>query len=298
MITAKQLIELRYRPSKWFKEAIKFVNQNGLEEEELTSYLKATVPKIREPFDEPLFYYKNIKAESADEISNMQRVFETMEVLMKTPTLLYGALMPDACPTGELGQIPVGGVAVAKNAIHPSMHSADICCSVMITNMGYISPKEVLDKAQLITHFGHGGRLEFSDLSPFLEQKILENKFLNNQVGLNLAKSHLGTLEKLKIDLVDRFWNEHNFVFKDENFFYHAKGATPLDNKFVPDSINGLRIIPLNMSMPVLIVKGKTPEINLGFTPHGAGRNLSRNAHKKQKQIKLLKNYLQKKHED
>lgn len=58
MITAKQLIELGYRPSKWFKEAIKFVNQNGLEGEELTSYLKATVPKIREPFDEPFFYYK------------------------------------------------------------------------------------------------------------------------------------------------------------------------------------------------------------------------------------------------
>ena len=41
--------------------------------------------------------------------------------------------------------IPVGGIAVTKNAIHPSMHSADICCSVMMTNLGNVSPKMVLD---------------------------------------------------------------------------------------------------------------------------------------------------------
>jgi len=54
------------------------------------------------------------------------------------------------------------------------------------------------------------------------------------------------------------FWNEHNFIFKDRDLFYHAKGATPLDNKFVPDSFNGLRIIPLNMGQPILLVKGNT----------------------------------------
>jgi hypothetical protein len=37
-----------------------------------------------------------------------------MNVLMKTPTLVGGAIMPDACPTGPEGQIPVGGVVVAK----------------------------------------------------------------------------------------------------------------------------------------------------------------------------------------
>jgi RNA-splicing ligase RtcB len=90
------------------------------------------------------------------------------------------------------------------------------------------------------------------------------------------------------MDMVDRFWNEHNFVFKDEDLFYHAKGATPLDDKFVPDSKNGLRLIPLNMSMPVLIVKGQTTENNLGFAPHGAGRNLSRKAHKRTKANKTI----------
>ena len=52
----------------------------------------------------------------------------------------------------------VGGVAVAKNAIHPGMHSADICCSVMLTDFGKADPKEILDAAHANTHFGPGGR--------------------------------------------------------------------------------------------------------------------------------------------
>jgi RNA-splicing ligase RtcB len=41
------------------------------------------------------------------------------------------------------------------------------------------------------------------------------------------------------------------------------------------------QIIPLNMSQSILLVDGGTNENNLGFAPHGAGRNLSRSAHKK-----------------
>ena len=84
-------------------------------------------------------------------------------------------------------------------------------------------------------------------------------------------------------DPTERFWNEHNFVFKDGNTFYHAKGATPLDDKFVPDSKEGLRLVPLNMAEPVLIVRGETTSTNLGFAPHGAGRNVSRSQHKRKK---------------
>ena len=71
-------------------------------------------------------------------------------------------------------------------------------------------------------------------------------------------------------------------MFKDGDLFYHAKGATPLDAKFMPD-ITGPRLIPLNMAEPVLIVEGKTTENNLGFAPHGAGRNVSRTQHRKSK---------------
>ena len=37
------------------------------------------------------------------------------------------------------------------------------------------------------------------------------------------------------------------------------------------------------MAEPILMVEGTTTEGNLGFAPHGAGRNLSRTAHRKSK---------------
>jgi tRNA-splicing ligase RtcB (3'-phosphate/5'-hydroxy nucleic acid ligase) len=379
MITGKDLIELGFKPGNWFKDVLEYANQNGLSGDSLRAYVESIRPKHMEPHAEPVDFYKNIRAESDEEVANVESVFSAMQSLMRTPTLIGGAVMPDACPTG-LGQIPVGGVVIAKNAIHPSMHSADICCSVMMTNFGMISPKSVLDMAHSVTHFGGGGRDPISTLPKELETQIKENKYLNSERSLNFAKTHLttqgdgnhflfvgiskktgetmmvthhgsrgfganlysqgikvaeyfrkeispktseknawipydtdegktywealqlirawtklnhetihdATLQKLGIDPLDRFWNEHNFVFKENDLFYHAKGATPLDDKFVPDSKDGLRLIPLNMSEPVLIVKGKTTANNLGFAPHGAGRNVSRGAHKKSNAHKTI----------
>lgn len=352
--------------------------EDYLEHDVLSAIAEMLIPvEYIMPFDEPISYSKNIKAETEEEKSNVNSVFETMDVLMKTPTVVGGAVMPDACPTGEKGQIPVGGVVISNNAIHPSMHSADICCSVMYTSFGNESPKKVLDIANSITHFGPGGRDDSSFVLPIeLEEKIKGNSFLNDDKSIFLSKTHLGTQgdgnhflfvgtsenngetvmvthhgsrgfganlykkgmkvaemfrkelspntlsrnawipydtkegkeywealqivrewtklnhklihESLGLKSKVSFWNEHNFVFKDENLFYHAKGATPLDDKFVPDSYLGLRIIPLNMKEPVLIVKGETTENNLGFSPHGAGRNVSRSFHKKKKSHKSI----------
>jgi tRNA-splicing ligase RtcB len=374
MITGKEIIDLGFKSGKWFKEAIAYANQNQLSGDSLINYLQSVSPKFILPHEEPVSFYKNIKAETEEEVSNVQSVYESMNELMLTPTIVNGCVMPDACPTGA-GQIPVGGVAVAKNAIHPSMHSADICCSVMMSNFGYMSPKAVLDAVHSITHFGAGGREDYSGVPRELMERMMNNRFLNSERSLFLAKSNLATqgdgnhfsfigrsrntgetmmvthhgsrgfganlykqgmklaekfrrelspktLEKnawipfdtdegrayweaLQIvrdwtqlnhlvihnatmttshsELKNRFWNEHNFVFKEDDLFYHAKGATPLDNKFVPDSKDGLRLIPLNMSQPILIVKGATTENNLGFAPHGAGRNVSRSQHKRNK---------------
>lgn len=379
MITGKDLIEMGYKPNKLFKEAIEYANANNLSGDALREYMDSIHPVHIEPHKEPLNFYKNIRPETEEEQGNVEMVLRDMNLLMVTPTIQAGAVMPDACPTGE-GQIPVGGVVVAKNAIHPSMHSADICCSVMMTNFGKIEPKLVLDAAHSITHFGGGGRDEYSELPTELEERILRNQFLKSDRSLNFAKSHLATQgdgnhflfigvskltgdtmmvthhgsrgfganlykagvevaerfrkeispktntknawipfdtdegksywealqivrewtklnhttihnatsQKLKADVLNRFWNEHNFVFKDGDLFYHAKGATPLDDKFVPDSQDGLRLIPLNMSQPVLIVKGKTTKNNLGFAPHGAGRNISRGQHKRNKAHKTI----------
>ncbi|GAB4397670.1 MAG: RtcB family protein [Microscillaceae bacterium] len=380
MITGKDLIDLGYRPGKWFKEAIKVANQQQLSGPALVNYLNTVAPKTILPHEQAVFFHQNIRAETEEEVSNVESVIKTMQVLMKTPTIVGGGLMPDACPTGKIGQIPVGGVVIAKNALHPSMHSADICCSVMMTNFGQVSPKAVLDAAHSVTHFGGGGREEFSILPETFNAQISANQFLNNERSKNLAAHHLGTqgdgnhflfvglsaqtgetmmvthhgsrglgaslysqgmkvadffrreispttlevnawipydteegkaywealqlvrdwtklnhltihdatAQKLKADFVDRFWNEHNFIFKDGDLFYHAKGATPLDDKFVPDSSNGLRLVPLNMSEPVLIVKGESTQNNLGFAPHGAGRNISRSQHKRKNAHKTM----------
>ena len=376
-ITGNHLLELGFKQGKWMKEAIAHINDNALEGEAMLLYLEQF--KLPDPIAlhaKSVAFSINIKAENDQEKENVDKVINSMQTLMKTPTLVDGAIMPDACPAGPDGTIPVGGVAVAKNAIHPGMHSADICCSVMLTDFGKADPKDILDAAHTNTHFGPGGRDR--DMQFRFPKELLEafeaNYFLNDGNMIQAARSHLGTqgdgnhflfvgtskktgntmmithhgsrgpgarlytkgmkiaerfrrnlspdtkkqnawipfnteegqsywdalqvirqwtkinhevlhdsvAETLEIDIENRYWNEHNFVFKDGDLFYHAKGATPLDAKFMPD-ITGPRLIPLNMSEPVLIVEGNTTKTNLGFAPHGAGRNVSRTQHRKSK---------------
>lgn len=376
MITGQTLIDLGFAPGKWFAGALEHLAEHPLQGKELLSYLHSVAPApvlTIDPYPEPLAYHRNLRAEAENEQDNVEKVFATMDALMTTPTLTAGAVMPDACPTGGIGQIPVGGVVAARNAIHPAMHSADVCCSVMITYLGDADPKAVLDAAHSITHFGRGGRAvdDRFELPADLDARIRSNTFLNEEKLLTKSVSHLGTQgdgnhflyvgrvestgetalvthhgsrgfgaslyakgmkvaeafrreispetmprnawipfdtpegeaywealqvvrdwTKLNHTLIhdaaakaagaittNRWWNEHNFVFKDGDMFYHAKGATPLDDKFVPDSHDGLRLIPLNMAEPILIVRGETSENNLGFAPHGAGRNVSRTMH-------------------
>ncbi|HLT34449.1 MAG TPA: RtcB family protein [Aquaticitalea sp.] len=376
-ISGKNLLDLGFRQGKWFKEAIEHINTNRLEDEEMRAYLEQfKSPAPLELHSNPIEFSINIKAENELEESNVKTVINSMQTLMKTPTMVGGAIMPDACPAGPDGTIPVGGVAVAKNAIHPGMHSADICCSVMLTDFGKANPKDVLDAAHANTHFGPGGRDRNAQFR--FPKELLgafeSNQFLSDSKTIQAARSHLGTQgdgnhflfvgtskntgntmlvthhgsrgpgallykngmkvaenfrkglspktlkqnawipfeteegqaywealqiirnwtkanhevihdsvsETLKIASENRFWNEHNFVFKDGDLFYHAKGATPLDSKFMPD-ISGPRLIPLNMSEPVLIVEGTTTDTNLGFAPHGAGRNMSRSQHRRTK---------------
>ncbi len=372
--TGQNLIEMGFRPTKWFAEALETINNSEFTEEETQEYLEQFRSPDPIPLQEPAEFVVNIKAENENEIDNVEKVMTTMTELVKTPTIVGGVIMPDACPTGEKGIIPVGGVAIAKNAIHPGMHSADICCSVMLTDFGKMNPEEVLNAGHKHTYFGIGGRARGNQMKMPLEliEEFKNNPFLNNDKLISTAREHLGTqgdgnhfmfvgiskktgntmlithhgsrapgamlydkgmktaerfrkelspetlpvnawipfeteegqnywealqiirkwtklnhesiheavLNELKIEKENRFWNEHNFVFRDGDLFYHAKGATPLDEKFLPDS-NCFRLIPLNMAEPVLIVSGATNERNLGFAPHGAGRNFSRSQHKK-----------------
>lgn len=339
-------------------------------------------------------YFKNVEAEPSSpdfafEQETIGNVLAAMDELMRTPTLVAGSVMPDACPTGP-ASIPVGGVVVAEEAIHPGFHSSDICCSVMATNLGaHHDPQTVLNIAYKLTHFGCGGRKRSAGLFKYLESSLEERMRSNSlftENDIKKAQLHLGTQgdgnhflfvgrseasgcvmvvthhgsrgfgaalyetgmqiaqrfrtqispdtpaenawipsntdegrqywdalqivrdwTKLNHEVIHRliaeklgaknfggvsaggstYWNEHNFVFRKpakqpggKDLFFHAKGATPLDDSFLPDSHDGLRLIPLNMGQPILVVRGKSTPTNLGFAPHGAGRNLSRTRHK------------------
>src|SRR5690606_36125773 len=155
IINGNTLIELGFAPDKWFKDALAHINANQLSGADLMDYLEqyksGPMMELQKDF---VPFSINIKAENPLVEENVNSVIKTMEVIMKTPTIVGGAIMPDSCPTGPIGTIPVGGVVIAKNAIHPGMHSADICCSVMLTDLGFINPKDVLDASFSITHFG------------------------------------------------------------------------------------------------------------------------------------------------
>jgi tRNA-splicing ligase RtcB (3'-phosphate/5'-hydroxy nucleic acid ligase) len=381
-ITGAELIDWGHKPGPQFPallERAAVAQASGLGLHDIRAMLAAVLPppapaplKLQDADDVPL--HVNIRAENADEQDNIAKVLETMRAVLRTPTVTAGAIMPDACPAGPIGTIPVGGVVVARNAIHPGMHSADICCSVMMTDLGEVDPKAALDAAQAITHFGPGGRAQGSRFTVSLDllDAFRANPFLDSQRMLHAAQAHMGTqgdgnhflfigrskatgrvamvthhgsrgpggllykagmqvaerfrkalspatlkqnawipadsdeglaywdalqllrrwtkanhnalhqavVEATRAEAGDRIWNEHNFVFKRGDMFYHAKGATPAWDSYAQDA-SGLTLVPLNMAEPVLVVKGRDAAHGLGFSPHGAGRNFSRSEHRR-----------------
>lgn len=371
-VTGKDLIDLGFPAGPALGAALRHVQAHGLEGEALMVFLAMAKPAPRLPLQPAPGYALNLEADSEAEQANLSGVTATMDLLMRTPTVRAGAVMPDACPAGPVGTIPVGGVVVAQNAIHPGMHSADICCSLMLTDFADADPAAVLDAVHAVTHFGPGGRPEGQRfaLSPELEEGFRANMYLRDAKILRSAGEHMGTqgdgnhfafvgrsratgrtclvthhgsrgpgaglyaqgmkvaekfrnqlspatlkanawipadspegeaywqalqlirrwtkanheilhqaaTEAVGASVVDRFWNEHNFVFRRGDLFFHAKGATPVATDFLPDT-GGVQIVPLNMAEPVLLIRGGANGRNLGFAPHGAGRNLSRTAH-------------------
>lgn len=375
--TGRDLLDAGFQQGPWFGKVLREIRERGLSDDDafdLAQKASADFEASRPPrldLQDPIAFQVNITAENAFEQENMDGVIDGFRELVRTPTVIAGAIMPDACQAGSPGTIPVGGVIGAKNAIHPGMHSADICCSMFVTVLDGVDPGDALDVASRITHFGPGGRKDHFTLDVRLSERMIANPFLNNDPVLRAAQSHLGTqgdgnhffyiglngqgqtvmvthhgsrgvggllykkgmqvAEKHRAEfapdvlkqnawipydssegqeywaalqilrdwtkenhrvlhdaVVDHFgakierrlWNEHNFVFADDDVIWHAKGATPIHTPFLPDS-EGVQIVPLNMAEPILLIQGKRNARNLGFAPHGAGRNMSRTAHKK-----------------
>lgn len=375
MLTGKDLIDAGFAPGRWFADALAAANaalSAGAARDQAIEVARGFAPPPHLPLagldSRPL--HLNIEADGDDERANVEAVSRSMRALLRTPVLRAGAVMPDACPAGPDGTIPVGGVAVSE-AIHPGMHSADICCSMAMTGLGRVDPKSLLDAVQAVTHFGPMQRLAEVPLPRRLAAAIDADAMLRNQLAI--ARSHfatqgdgnhfgfVGTLastgdtvlvthhgsrglgarlykagmavaerfrrtlspetlpanawipadtaegeaywralqlvrewtreshfaihdlaaERIGARAADRFWNEHNFVFrKPDGLFYHAKGATPAFAGWAADA-TGLTLIPLNMAEPVLIARGSDAPHGLGFSPHGAGRNMSRTQHKR-----------------
>ncbi len=101
-------------------------------------------------------------------------------------------------------------------------------------------------------------------------------QYISRWTKANHRAIHRRFLEKIASIAVAELGNEHNFVWKRGDHFYHGKGATPAwrDDSGRPK----LGLIPLNMAEPILLVLGADNTEFLSFAPHGAGRNLSRTA--------------------
>ncbi len=374
--TARDLLDLGCPQGPEIPRVLAIVNATPHTQAQVQAVVAEQKPAPTLPLhDEPAPCQWNITASNEAEEANVAAVRATMNRVLRTPCVIEGAVMPDACPAGPLGTIPVGGVIATRDAICPGMHSADICCSLMASVIVGATPAEVLEAANAVTHFGPGGRVKGKQLPPGDLALFDQIDALQHQGVTALARTHLGTqgdgnhflyvgrlestgqtvmvthhgsrgpgarlyrsgmataeryrkklspatakqnawipydsdegraywlalqtirawtranhevihehaIEKANGQVADRLWNEHNFVFREEDgagsIFWHAKGATPIHNAFLPDT-DGRQIVPLNMAEPILFVKGERNARNRGFAPHGAGRNMSRTRHK------------------
>lgn len=170
-LTGADIIAAGYKPGRWFSSALAAANA---EPSRALEIFAAHAPAPHLPLTGGKPYHANIRAESPQEEVNVSAVFKAMESLMRVPTVEHGSVMPDACPAGE---IPVGGVVSARDAIHPGWHSADICCSMAISVIGDADPKETLDTAMQSTHFGYGGRPDPIAFDAPLQSDIEANPF-------------------------------------------------------------------------------------------------------------------------
>ena len=202
-ISGADLIAWGHKPGSAFPALLQKANEalaKGVALAEVQASLAEDLPPpapeplaLKAPGETPL--HVNIYAENDDERANLAAVMATMTEALRTPTAVAGAIMPDACPAGPVGTIPVGGVIATRNAIHPGMHSADICCSVMLTDLGDADPKAALDAASAITHFGPGGRDQGARFTVSLDllDAFRANPFLDGQRMLHAAQAHMGT---------------------------------------------------------------------------------------------------------
>ena len=199
ILNGQDLIDAGARSGAWFKAALAAGDAalgRGASFEEALALALSFQPPLPStlPLSAPgeLPFHVNLYPDTPEEEENAAAVKRAMRTLMRTPMVRAGAVMPDACPTGVEGSIPVGGVVLSE-AIHPGMHSADVCCSVMMTIFREVDPAPLLEAIQAVTHFGPGGRAPGDQIQPEagLLARFAENAFLKDQT--RIATEHFGT---------------------------------------------------------------------------------------------------------
>jgi len=183
MITGETLIAWGFKPAAWFKAAIAEGNRlalAGADDDAVFAAVQAFVPIETQMRTSGIDYAMFLDAETPEEEANRREVARHMDALLRVPTIVGAAVMPDACPSGgQPGTIPVGGAVATKDAIHPGFHSADICCSVAITVLNRREDlAKVLDAVQAVTHFGPGSRRDVIEPPAELMAEIAANRFL------------------------------------------------------------------------------------------------------------------------
>ncbi len=196
MIDGNTLMAWGFKPGKWFKDALRAANEmraGGQSDDDIFARLQEMQPVEALMRTNTLPYAMFLDAENDLERANAAAVAGHMDALMRVPTIVAGAVMPDACPSGMApGTIPVGGVVAAEDAIHPGFHSSDICCSVAMTLFRREDdPRALLDAVEQVTHFGPGGRPKMLEPPREIMQAVSENRFLKGFE--NLALGHFGS---------------------------------------------------------------------------------------------------------
>ena len=197
-INGRDLIAWGFEPGAWFKRAVAIANgmrAEGADDAAILAHLRDIepsanpIPMRTNALDFGVFLDAGTEAERA----NVAAVIRHMDALMRVPTIVKGAVMPDACPSGFAeGTIPVGGAVACEDAIHPGFHSADICCSVAITVVRRADdPKRVLDAMQAVTHFGPGGRKGVVQPPDAVMAGVAGNRFLAEFA--NIAVGHFAS---------------------------------------------------------------------------------------------------------
>ncbi len=219
LITGQDLIDAGYAPGPQFRELLAAAaeyEERGitdrqyalklLKKRHVPALAKETMRATGAPLTEA------IAAKNAEEEANVSAVRRQMKELLRSPVLVRGAVMPDACPAGAgAAVIPVGGAIAVRNAIIPSAHSADICCSMYATfYRAQDTVGKELDALLNATRFGMGGR-RADDLvhHPVIDEEVWNNRFLcglREPARIHLADqgdgNHFAYLGEVRLDAV------------------------------------------------------------------------------------------------